>query len=258
MLAPTPMSSKFLRALSKMKLVELDDEEQKRVDQEGKDSPEMSLEEIDRILAAEAEKAGGAPQVPQQRAPAPQPVAPPAAPTTSKSEIVEDRPFAAIYAEAAVQEAPYSAEKLLRVLDGLKAMDPHTRKAAVIAMDAADEEWTIADAVLDAQRKIRVLESSVQGVAAHLQQIQETAAHEKTTRDAYLAEAAATIRAKIQELEETLQAETAQIAAQKADIDGKVAAAVAASARETARLQMEVQRLREIPATFAVERPGEP
>ena len=240
-----------------MKLVELDEEEQKRVDAEAEKAPEMSLEEIDAILAAEAEKAGGAPKVPQQRA-APKPAPPPAVPTTTKSEIAEDRPFQAIYAEAGVQEAPYTAEKLLRVLDGLKAMDPHTRKAAVIAMDAADEEWTIADAVLDAQRKIRVLEDTAQGVQMHLQQIQQTAAHEKSTRDDYLAKAAATIRAKIQELEETLQAETAQIATQKADIDGKVAAAVAAAARETARLQMEVQRLREIPATFAVERPGEP
>ncbi len=252
------MSNKFLRALSKMKLVELDEEEQKRVDEEAKASPEMSLEEIDRILAAEAEKAGGAPMVPQQTAPAPQPAPPPAQPTTSSSEIAEDRPFDTIYAESGVPEAPYSAEKLLRVLDGLKAMDPHTRKAAVIAMDAADEEWTIADAVLDAQRKIRVLEQSTQGIQAQLQQIQQTAAHEKATRDDYLAKAAATIRAKIQELEETLQAETAQIAAQKADIDGKVAAAGAAAAREGARLQAEVQRLREIPATFAVERPTEP
>lgn len=251
------MSNKFLRALSKMKLVELDEEEQKRVDQEGKDSPEMSLEEIDRILAAEAEKAGGAPQVPQQRAPAPAPSPPPSVPTTSSSEIAEDRPFDAIYAEAGVQDAPYTAEKLLRVLDGLKAMDPHTRKAAVIAMDAADEEWTIADAVLDAQRKIRVLEGTSQGIQSQLQQIQQTAAHEKATRDDYLAKAAATIRAKIQELEETLQAETAQIAAQKADIDGKVQNAIAAAARESARLQTEVQRLRQIPATFAVDRPSE-
>ena len=251
------MSNKFLRALSKMKLVELDEEEKKRVEQEGKESPEMSLEEIDRILAEEAERAGGAPQVPQQRA-APKPAPPPAVPTTSSSEIPEDRSFEAIYSEAGVQEAPYSAEKLLRVLDGLRAMDPHPRKAAVLAMDAADEEWTIADAVLDAQRKIRVLEGTGQAIQAQLQQIQQTAAHEKATRDDYLAKAAATIRAKIQELEETLQAETAQIAAQKADIDGKVQNAIAATARESARLQAEVQRLRQIPATFAVERPGEP
>ncbi|MEM9069687.1 MAG: hypothetical protein AAGE52_14340 [Myxococcota bacterium] len=232
-----------------MKLVELDEEEEAKIAKEPAD--DLSLDEIDRILAEEAKKAP-----PPKAAPPPrvQPAPPPAAPATGSSEISEDRPFDQIYAEAAVPEAPYSAEKLLRVLDGLKAMDPATRKAAVVAMDAADEEWTIADAVLDAQRKITVLEQNMQQVQSQLTHIRDTAEQEKTTRDAYLAQATETIRQKIAELEQTLQTETAQIAAQKAEIDGKVEAAQAATAREAARLQGEIERLRAIPSTFALER----
>ncbi len=243
------MANKFLKALSKMKLVELTEEEEAKVASEAAD--EMSLDEIDRILAEEAK------QSPPASVPSPPPTAPtapPAAPSTSASGIVEDRPFEEIYATAKVPEAPYSAEKLLRVLDGLRAMDPATRKAAVLAMDAADDEWTIADAVLDAQRKITVLENLAAQIQDQLGQIRQTAEQEKQTRDDYLAQATETIRQKILELEQTLQLETAQIAAQKAEIDGKVEAAEAATVREIARIKAEIERLRVLPATFALER----
>ncbi len=244
------MASKFLKALSKMKLVELTEEEEAKVASEP--DSEMSLAEIDRILAEEAKHS------PPPRPPSVPPVAPttpPQPPATSASGIVEDRPFEEIYTSAQVPEAPYSAEKLLRVLDGLKAMDPATRKAAVIAMDAADDEWTIADAVLDAQRKISVLENTASQIQAQLEHIRQTAEQEKKTRDDYLAQATETIRQKISELEQTLQHETAQIAAQKAEIEGKVEAAEAATVREIARLKAEIERLRSLPATFSVERP---
>ena len=77
----------------------------------------------------------------------------------AEGDIVEDRPFADIFASAQLPPSPFPAERLLRLLDGLRAMDEATRKAAVLAMDAADENWTIADPMMDAQRKIAVLES---------------------------------------------------------------------------------------------------
>ena len=245
------MSNKFLRALAKVNLVELDEDEEKKVAADS--GSDLSMEEIDKILAEEAEREAKSAPKKAKTPPPPPPVAAANAPP-SKAGVEEGRAFGEIYQEAAVPEAPYEAEKLLRVLDGLKAMDPATRKAAVLAMDAADEEWTVADAVLDAQRKIQVLESRCEVTSQQLAAIKTQAQQDKAARDQYLAEATATIRKNIEELEATLQREIADIAAQKAAIDGNVEAADGASQRELARLRSEIERLKDIPATFAIER----
>jgi hypothetical protein len=67
--------------------------------------------------------------------------------------------LADIFAAAGVPDSPYPAEKLLRLLDGLRAMDAGTRKAAVLAMDAADDNWQIGDCIADADRKISALDA---------------------------------------------------------------------------------------------------
>ena len=59
----------------------------------------------------------------------------------------------AVYAQAGVPPSVYPAERLLRLVDGLSAMDPATRLMAIQAMDAADESWTMADPVADAAAK---------------------------------------------------------------------------------------------------------
>jgi hypothetical protein len=71
-----------------------------------------------------------------------------------------------IYASAGVPEALYPAERLLRLIDGLSAMDQGTRLMAIRAMDSADDSWTIADPLDDAQRKAHAL-------ALHAQRLQE-------------------------------------------------------------------------------------
>jgi hypothetical protein len=77
--------------------------------------------------------------------------------------------FADIFAAAGVPDSPYPAEKLLRLLDGLRAMDAGTRKAAVLAMDAADDNWQIGDCLRDADLKISALEATNATVVAQLQ-----------------------------------------------------------------------------------------
>ena len=51
----------------------------------------------------------------------------------------------AVYTHAGVSPSVYPAERLLRLVDGLSAMDPATRLMAIQAMDAADESWSLAD-----------------------------------------------------------------------------------------------------------------
>ena len=83
-----------------------------------------------------------------------------------------------IYAAQGVGPSVYPAERLLRLVDGLSAMDEATRQMAIKAMDAADESWTIDDPLADAAAKVRALTAHSSSIQANLQQLeQETQAH---------------------------------------------------------------------------------
>ena len=133
----------FMRLRARAKLVELSDEER------------LAAE-----LAAEA-------AAPADAAPSPPPPPPELPP--SDCEIDKERGFDAIFGAAGVAPVPFPAEKLLRLLDGLRAMDATTRKMAVLAMDAADDNWDVVDCVADAQRKIAALEGYKHHLAAQVQ-----------------------------------------------------------------------------------------
>ena len=118
-----------MRALQKAGLVELDE----------------SAEPVPVEPPAETETT---PQVVMDHAA--EPVAAASAPAIAvpAGPIAEQRPFDEIYAEQSVAAAAFTAEKLLKILDGLAALDPAARIAAVRALDAADDAWTVDDALL--------------------------------------------------------------------------------------------------------------
>ena len=62
-----------------------------------------------------------------------------------------------IYANGRIAPSLYPAERLLRLVDGLSAMDEATRLMAIKAMDAADESWSIEDPLADAAAKVKAL-----------------------------------------------------------------------------------------------------
>ena len=64
-----------------------------------------------------------------------------------------------IYTAHGVGPSLYPAERLLRLVDGLSAMDVATRLMAIQAMDAADESWTIDDPLADAAAKVNALQA---------------------------------------------------------------------------------------------------
>lgn len=64
-----------------------------------------------------------------------------------------------IYALAGVPASTFPIEKLMKLLDGLKAMTPEMQKAAISAMDSADDSWTLQDITADGNGKINALES---------------------------------------------------------------------------------------------------
>ena len=185
-----------------------------------------------------------------------EPVAPPPPPApevlpAAACAIEERRAFEVLYQEQGVPASPFPAEKLLKLLDGLRAMEPAVRKAAIQAMDAADDAWTVDDAVLDAQRKIGAL----QQVQAHLAQqtlsAQAHAQQELQQREQQHQAAVEAVKRQIAELEALRLREVEKAAADRAAIQAQAQAVEEASARETARLNTELARLQQIIETFA-------
>ncbi|TLD44674.1 MAG: hypothetical protein FAZ92_03093 [Accumulibacter sp.] len=158
--------------------------------------------------------------------------------------------FADIFAAAAVPPSPYPAEKLLRLLDGLRAMDAVTRRAAVLAMDAADDNWQIDDCLRDAELKIAALEEHKSRLAAQMESRERQSAEIVDQIRLTLDEATAAIRQQISELEQLREREVTRAAQETTSVEAGLRAARESVARETRRIDGEIERLREIPNSF--------
>lgn len=214
---------KFLRALAKVGLVELDDSK--------RGEPELTPEATENV-AQDSE-------VPAEDTQA-----------VAVAEIAEEQPLEAIYAAAQLPSTTFPAEKLLKLLDGLRVMDAVTRKAAVLAMDAADDSWAIEDPVEDAQRKIGALVRHKGGLVESLAAAEARTKKSLADQDRYQEQATSEIRRQIAELEQMLQTEIHNVAQEKANQEANLRATREAHARENARLDREIRRLEEIPLTF--------
>lgn len=240
-----------------MGLVEIDE-------QAAPPEPEIDDLDDDELLAllgddASSDAPPGEPAVDETAPAPPPPPLPPSAPPAAagaeaaeglSSEVEEGRPFEAIYAAAQVPESPFSAEKLLRVLDGLAAMDPVTRKTAILAMDAADDVWTIDDPLLDAERKSRALQSAQVDLARTLEAAEQRAAAEIQAQDEAQAEAVELIKQQIAELEKTMAEVVGEATTQREAARNGLLSTRTAVARETARFAAEMERLGRLKHTF--------
>jgi len=149
-----------------------------------------------------------------------------------------------LYASAGVPAAQYPAERLLRLMDGLSAMDEATRLMAIKAMDAADESWTIADPLRDAAAKVAALAAHGETLRLELKQFE---AQTQTRLDSVLARqdtVVGDIRKQISELEALAARELAraeqETAAQQMSLQAarnQTAAELAAIAQTSTRLQ---------------------
>ena len=181
------------------------------------------------------------------------PVAPRAVAATPSDPLAgeaEGIALADIFAAAGVPDSPYPAEKLLRLLDGLRAMDAGTRKAAVLAMDAADDNWQIGDCIADADRKISALDAYKQQLNAQLQDREQQSAEVVNQIKLALDKSTAAIRTQIAELEQLLEREVTRAAQETTSVEAGLRAARESTAREARRMDAEIQRLREIPTSF--------
>lgn len=213
----------ILNLLAKAKLVELSDEERAEAGLHYEQEPAV----IEEATAA---------AVP----PEPSPVLDIPPPDADQAE---QRPLEDIYTAARVPSVPFPAEKLLKLLDGLNALDAATRKAAVIAMDAADDNWQISDCMADAERKITALGSYRQHLAARVVSAEQEVAGKIAAAGSALESTTAEIRKQIAELEQLLEREITRTAQQTTALEAALRNEREAAARETRRIDGEIEKL---------------
>lgn len=155
-----------------------------------------------------------------------------------------------IYAAHGVGPALYPAERLLRLVDGLSAMDDATRLMAIKAMDAADESWTINDPLADAAAKVQALAAHGQTISANLQQLeQETQTHLETVAQRQ-EKVVGDIRQQIAELEGLVARELSRSAQETATQEAQLKAARDQIARDLAEVARVSQRLQSLSSQF--------
>lgn len=184
-------------------------------------------------------------------APAEEPIAPVAAPP-SGTTVPVGAPLKLddIYAQAGVPASMYPAERLLRLIEGLSAMDPTTRLMAIKAMDAADESWTIEDPLADAQNKAQALSMHAELLQLNLQALERdtlarieatTAKREKVVGD---------IRQQMSELDALMNREMARAAQDIAGQEAQLQATREHTAGQLASLSQLGQQLQNLSAQF--------
>lgn len=225
----------FTKTLARLGLVELTDEEKANLKDE---APAMSAEEIAELAR------GGEPALEISED------APALDPANSATEIDESRTFEGIYAIAQIPDSPFAADKLFKLLEGLKSLPKDVRKQAVVAMDEAEEGWTIADSLVDAQRKIDALNDERNRVSQHVTQIVQSSEAAVQEKEEYGRQASAEIRKQIADLELLLEQELAKTAAECETLKSGAHAAQQAGERVRKRYQEESDRLAELAQIF--------
>ena len=176
---------------------------------------------------------------------APEPM-PPAAPMEEVSGLSLEE----VYRAAGVPQAPYPAERLLRLIDGLKAMDESTRRQAIRAMDAADDSWTIEDPIRDAAAKVTALESHAANVRASLARAESETQAEIARLGQQHESSVAEIMRQMKELEALLSREVARAAQERAGLESAIKAKVESTSRELGNLSRLAGDLRSLVSQF--------
>lgn len=227
--------SKLLKGLSKLGLVELEDQ--------GPGPSQMPEDDIDKLLASIGSEGGESNPVATMAEPTPVVLQP-------TIEVSAGQSLEEIYAAAGVPPSPYSAEKLLTLLTGLQALPMAQRLTAVEAMDNADDSWEITDPVRDAEAKIVALQQAKSKLSADVTTARSEAQAKLAQEAEYQEQATAEIRKQIAELEATLQAEVEKCASNKAAIEKSLDQTEESCQREQAKFDSEIQRLSGLVQTF--------
>jgi len=155
-----------------------------------------------------------------------------------------------IYSNAQIALSPYPAERLLRLIEGLKAMDDATRLQTIQAIDAADDTWSIEDPVRDAAAKMSAIEAHAaalrSSVARAERDTQERLEALRKNQETSIAE----IRRQITELEGLLAREVARGAQDAASIEAAYQTQRDAVARDLGSLAQAADQFKALVAQF--------
>lgn len=146
----------------------------------------------------------------------------PAAPGAQDGQSLEQ-----VYAAAQVPACHYPAERLLRLVNGLNAMEEAMRRQTIQAIDAADESWTIDDPLGDAAAKVTAIEQHASALRAGLGQAEQQAQAELTA------------------LRQRQEAAVAEVKRQIADLEGLLTREVTRGAQESAAIEAALQSRKE-------------
>lgn len=218
--------SKFARALQKMGLVQVDGQ-----------------------LPPAEDAAALEPSV----APDPAPVEPL---PIEECSIAEAANFDEIYAAAGVPASPYPAEKLLKVLEGLRSMPEEQQRLTIQAIDQADDEWSIQDPINDATVKIAALRDAQTHALRQAKSIESHGQQQLAEIDRRRETAVAGIRQQIADLNALLEREVQKAAESSAAVQTEIRAAADAGLRATRQIEAEINKLQTLVRSFPAN--GEP
>lgn len=182
---------------------------------------------------------------------APEPVSEPVGQVMAVETLIpEGLDIADIYADANIGSSPYSYEKFVKLIDGLAALDDTAKKAALAAMDAADDTWTVGDISNDLAVKRAALVQYQRDIEATVVDLEEKAtaaiAETKTQSD----ERVAAMRAQIAELEQNIQNEFQATGKTIGELHGQLAANKSAGERESQRIGAVVFKMTTVEKTY--------
>lgn len=182
---------------------------------------------------------------------APEPVSEPVGQVMAVETLIpEGLDIADIYADANIGSSPYSYEKFVKLIDGLAALDDTAKKAALAAMDAADDTWTVGDISNDLAVKRAALVQYQRDIEATVVDLEEKAtaaiAETKTQSD----ERVAAMRAQIAELEQNIQNEFQATGKTIGELHAQLAANKSAGERESQRIGAVVFKMTTVEKTY--------
>ena len=164
--------------------------------------------------------------------------------------VEEGLSFIEIYGRQNVADASFPVERLLKLVEGLRALDPTTRRSAIMAMDVADETWSMDQVLADADAKLAALrdhQRQMQGAAdALVQANRERIAALDSSRDGRVGE----LRQQIVALETQIHDAIGTTAADVAKLQSESESNKAALLRENQRIDAHSLNLKELVAQF--------
>jgi chromosome segregation ATPase len=156
-----------------------------------------------------------------------------------------------IYQAASVPSSNYTVERLAKLIDGLKQLDATTQRAAILAMDSADDTWSIEDILQDARKKVDALRAYSNQTASKVARIRENIEKDVQRMASEKNQSIANIQAQIAELQQLMESTISQHAAETAKLNSQALSAQQAVDREQQRMSEQIEKINTLVLPFS-------